>query len=118
MAKKNEPYIPEGIKMLIIITGENLSFKLIPLLNQYGVRYCNTVKGKGTANQEVLDFLGIGETEKDLIFCLADEKVIPDVLTFLKENGEFVGGRKGIAFTISLDSVASLKAIKEIVGSN
>lgn len=117
MARKQEQYIPYGIKLLIIITGRNKSRKLIPLLNQHGVRYCNTVRGKGTANKEVLDFLGIGETEKDLIFCLADEAVIDDVLTFLKENVEFVGNRQGVAFTISLESIASMKAIKEIVGN-
>lgn len=117
MARKQEQYIPYGIKLLIIITGRNKSRKLIPLLNQHGVRYCNTVRGKGTANKEVLDFLGIGETEKDLIFCLADEAVVDDVLTFLKENVEFVGNRQGVAFTISLESIASMKAIKEIVGN-
>lgn len=116
MAKKQDNSIPSGIKMIVIITGENRSRKLIPLLNTFGVRYCNTVRGKGTANKEVLDFLGIGETEKDLIFCLADTAVVPDVLEFLKESGEFVGGRHGVAFTISLDSIASRKAINEIVG--
>ncbi len=112
-AKQNE--IVEGIKLLIIITSTQKSNKLINKLNELGVFYCNLVKGKGTANKEVLDFLGIGETEKDIMFCLLDQKLVENVMKFLKEEKEFVGGRKGIAFTIALDSIASRKAIKEIV---
>ena len=112
--KQIEGYIPEGIKMMVIITGGNKGIKLIHMLKNYGVYYCNLVRGKGTANKEVLDFLGIGETEKDLIFALLDEARIQEVIEFLNRDKEFVGGRKGIAFTVSLDSIASMKAIKEI----
>ena len=112
--KQVEGYIPNGIKMIVIITEGNKGIKLIHMLQNYGVYYCNMVRGKGTANKEVLDFLGIGETEKDLIFALFDEARIQEVLDFLNNDKEFVGGRKGIAFTISLDSIASMKAIKEI----
>ena len=108
-------YIPQGIKLLVIITSSLRSNKLIDTLSNKGVHYCNRVRGKGTANKEVLDFLGIGETEKELIFCLVDEKKVLEVMKFLKEESEYVGGRKGIAFTMSLDSIASRKAIREIV---
>lgn len=115
MKTKHSQYIPSGIKLLVIITSSTKSNKLIDLLSQNGVYYCNCVRGRGTANKEVLDFLGIGETEKNLLFCLLDEKKVPEVLNFLKSNTEFVGGRKGIAFTMALDSIASMKAIREIV---
>ncbi len=114
MKNKHSDYIPEGIKLLIIVTSINSSHKLIQSLNKRGVYYCNYVRGKGTANKEVLDFLGIGETEKDLIFALVDEKIIPDVFKFLSSKQDYVGRSKGIAFTISLDSIASMKAIREI----
>ena len=109
-----EGYIPEGIKLLVIVTGNNKRNKLINLLNNNGVYYCNFVRGKGTANKEVLDFLGIGETEKDLVFALVDESRVLSLFKELESDTEFVGGRKGIAFTMSLDSIASMKAIKEI----
>lgn len=113
--KKTSDYIPEGIKLLVIITSSIHSQKLFEKLASYGVYYCNSVRGKGTANKEVLDFLGIGETEKELVFCLLDEKIVPQVMEFLKNDTEFVGKRKGVAFTMSLDSIASRKAIREIV---
>lgn len=112
--KQNE-YVPQGIKVLVIITQSMKSNKLISILNEYGVYYCNLIRGKGTANKEVLDFLGIGETEKDILFCLLDENKVGSVLDFLRNDKEFVGGRKGIAFTMALDSIASKKAIREIV---
>lgn len=114
MKNKVEGYIPEGMKLLVIITNGNKGIKLIDVLSNYGVYYCNLVRGKGTANKEVLDFLGIGETEKDLIFAVVDSARIPEVLNFLNNDKEFVGGRKGIAFTVTLDSIASIKAIREI----
>lgn len=109
-----EGYIPEGIKLLIIVTGSNKRNKLISLLNKNDVYYCNFVRGRGTANKEVLEFLGIGDTEKDLLFALVDQTNISKLFKSLENDGEFVGGRKGIAFTMSLDSIASMKAIKEI----
>lgn len=111
--KKNE-YIPKGIKLMVIITNGGKGSKLVSLLSKYGVYYCNSVRGRGTANKEVLDFLGIGDTEKDLIFALLDEARVEEVFEFFKKDTEFVGGRKGIAFTMSLDSITSMKAIKEI----
>lgn len=114
MAKKTA-YVPKGIKLLVIITSSKNTDKLIANLATLNVYVCNRVRGKGTANQEVLDFLGIGESDKELIFCLLDEALIKGVMTFLKEDVEYVGGRRGIAFTMSLDSIASKKAIQEIV---
>ncbi len=114
-AQKKVEYMPNGIKVLMIITNSMKSNKLISILNEHGVYYCNCIRGKGTANKEVLDFLGIGEIDKDILFCLLDESRVNEVMNFLKEDREFVGGRKGIAFTMSLDSIASRKAIHEIV---
>ena len=43
-----------------------------------------------------------------------DEDRIKEVFEFFKNDTEFVGGRKGVAFTASLDSITSMKAIAEI----
>ena len=111
---RKSDYIPNGIKLMVIITRGGKGMKLISLLKNYGVYYCNDGRGRGTANKEVLDFLGIGDTEKDLIFALLDEDRIKEVFEFFKNDTEFVGGRKGVAFTVSLDSITSMKAIAEI----
>jgi hypothetical protein len=61
--------------------------------------------GRGTANSQMLNLLGIAETDKAVILSFIREDKIKDAMDTLSEKFKTVKNGKGIAYTISLDSI-------------
>ena len=62
------------------------------------------VLGEGTANKEILDYLGM-TNEKTVIFSLVKAERLKDVLETLSDKFRTIKKGKGIAYTIPLTSV-------------
>ena len=69
------------------------------------VRFHFTCVGKGTANSEILDLLGIGSTEKAVITCLEQEVGVPVLMKEVRKKLKSYGPGAGIAFTIPLSAI-------------
>lgn len=71
--------------------------------------YCNLLThGSGTANKKILSYLGLGETEKDVIFSCMSYAASQ---TILKTLGGLFKAKKsgyGIAFCISMSGLAAV----------
>ena len=61
--------------------------------------------GRGTANSEMLNLLGIAESDKAVIMSYIREDKVKEALDTLNEKFHKVKNGKGIAYTISLDSI-------------
>lgn len=57
---------------------------------------------KGSASSELLDYLGIGESEKDFVCVLCEESKVDNVFAQLSDHKKF---GKGIAFTIPVNGI-------------
>ena len=66
--------------------------------------------GKGTANSQMLNLLGLAESEKSVIISYVREDMVKDALETLDEKFNKVKNGKGIAFTIPLDSIIGVLA--------
>ena len=67
-------------------------------------------EGIGTATSEIMDILGLGSSEKDVVLSLTPLGTARTLLTKLNEDlGSAVPGR-GIAFTVPLAAVSNLVA--------
>lgn len=74
---------------------------------------CNAV---GTASNDVLDYLGLGETEKNILFdIIPGDKVRPIIKGLVNEMYLDTPGN-GIAFTIPVSSVGSTAAMNYLTG--
>jgi len=69
------------------------------------VRFHFTTIGRGTANDDILDLLGIGATEKAVITCLEQEIGVPVLMKEARKKLKSYGPGAGIAFTISLSAI-------------
>jgi len=77
--------------------------------------------GHGTAPTRVLEYLGLSNSEKDIIFSVVPEELAPKVLEGLKHELELDRHGGGIAFSIPVSSVGSpmtLKLISQIEEAN
>src|SRR5690606_34629315 len=96
------------IKLLVTIVDRGQGNKVVKLNEKEHVHVQFVFLGHGTASSEILDYLGLGETEKDVVVGLVPEAKITDVLTTLRDKMQLNVPGKGIAFTMPLSGISGI----------
>ena len=105
-----------AIKLLIAVVDRNQGERAIELLHQGGALYQLACLGRGTANSEILDYLGLGESEKMILLATAGDDEIQRVLQSFREQMHFDKPGSGIAFTVPISSVGGMTTLKILEG--
>ena len=93
------------LKLLVTIVNRSKTTFFIDTLEQFEINMQMVIYGKGTANSEMLNLLGLAETEKSVILSVIREDKVNDALETLKEKFEKIKNGKGIACTIPMKSI-------------
>ena len=93
------------LKLLITVVDRSKTLFYVDLLEQCEVNVQMVIYGRGTANSQMLDLLGLAETEKSVIISYIREDKVKEALETLDEKFHKVKNGKGIAYTVSLDSI-------------
>lgn len=107
MAKMQKP---EQLAMIFTIIERGCGNKLIKLYTKNQVFTHMRCEGTGTATSEILDILGLGSSEKDIIMSLAPMSAARALLNRLEDDLHGAAPSRGIAFTVPLAAVNSLVA--------
>lgn len=105
------------LKLLVTIVNRSKATYYIDLLEQFEVNMQLVVYGKGTANSEMRDLLGIVETDKVVLISFVREDKVNDVLETLKEKFDKIKNGKGIAYTIPMNSIIGV-SIYQFLSNN
>ena len=98
------------IRLMVIMLDRGKGARAAELFASYGLPLHYGTPGRGTANSELLDYLGLGETEKDVVFSLVPGCTIPGLLQAAGEKLQLATPGKGILFTIPLSAVSGAAA--------
>lgn len=98
------------LKLLITIVDRSKTPLYVDLLEQFEVTIQTVLYGRGTASSQMLDLLGVVESDKSVIISYIREDKISDALETLNEKFIKVKNGKGIAFTVALDSIIGVFA--------
>lgn len=79
------------------------------LFKTLGVACQFTQRGRGTATKKVREILGVEDNHKELIFCLVPEELVETMNKELEAFFEVSPKNKGIAFTVPLQSIISVR---------
>ena len=101
---------PERMALLMSIVERGSGSKLIKLYNKHQVFTDLRCEGAGTATSEIMDILGLGGSEKDIIISIAARPAVLVLLEKLDDELRGAAPGKGIAFAVSLTAVSSLIA--------
>lgn len=104
------------LKLLTIIVDRDIVDKVAEDVAKLGANFCHVCYGKGTANNELLDLLGLGESEKGILFASVNEDDIGAIYSMLKLTHNFNNPGSGIAFTIPMSSVGGPATLKLLQG--
>ena len=111
-AKSKAPKAPRQnrTKLLVSIVNRSDEIKLKTIMDDVSVALSAAFAGVGTARSAVLDYFGIGETEKTIVLSLfpeSDEDLLIKEIS-AKMSLYLVG--RGISFTIPLSGVSDIVA--------
>ena len=108
-AKHGPPAVPQNeipvLKLLFFIVDWNKANAVTDIFIKEKVHLHFISKGKGTANSEILDLLGIGATEKAVIICLEQDILVPVLLKEVRKKLGLYNPGTGIAFTVPLSAI-------------
>ena len=104
--ERKEGYEP--IKLLTTIVGRGTGEQVTHLMRDIGIRYHIILLGRGTANSDLLSYLGLDEIEKDIVLSVVPVRQVEAALTLLREKLEFDQPGYGIAFTVPIGSVGGV----------
>ena len=109
-----------SLKMVLFIVDWNKSPINTKACEEEKVRFYFITRGRGTASSEILDFLGIGASDKAVILCVEQEILVPILLKEARKKLGFHSPGAGIAFTIPLSGINTplLKVFKESINKN
>lgn len=96
------------LELLITVVDRSKTLFYVDILEQFEVNVQMVLYGKGTASSQMLDLLGIAESEKSVIISYIREDKVKDALDTLYEKFHKVKNGKGIAFTVALDSIVGV----------
>ncbi len=101
---------PERVKALVAITGRGHGKTLVQLMSKKGVGYNLRCRGLGTASSEMMDILGLGSIDKDIVISLGKQSAVEEVVREFSDSLSPVRTGHGIMMLISPDAVGSLIA--------
>lgn len=95
------------IKLLVTIVDRGRGRRAADLYRAENLHFDYICLGHGTANSEILDLLGLGETDKDVVIALAPHLTLPRLLRKARERLMLDVPGMGILFTVPLSGVSS-----------
>lgn len=98
---------------LITVIDRGKGEKMARLYETAGISTQLMCPGFGTAKSEMMEYLGLGEVEKDLLFSVAPRCTLRSGLEKLRTELPFSGPGGGIACTVTFSSV-SMAALRQI----
>ena len=104
-SKKKQVSSVRKLKILITIVDKSKTPLYLHLIEQYEVNVQMVLYGRGTASSQMLNLLGLAESDKSVIISFIRNDKVKEVMEMLNEKFTTIKNGKGIAYTIPLDSV-------------
>ena len=114
MVQNTNENVPLVLMITIINRGKDEG--IIKMFIDHGVTFNLLSLGKGTANSVVLDYLGLGETEKEILFSTMPLEISKILLKKIDKETNMKKPGCGVAFTLPIGSVGGYKAVKQLSG--
>ncbi len=97
-------------KLLVSIVNSRDEIRLKEIVDDCSVTLSVALAGTGTARSQVLDYFGIGETEKTIVFSLFPESDEDALIKEIRSKMSLYLVGRGISFTVPLTGVSEIIA--------
>ena len=105
------------LKLLVTIVNRNEADFYMDVLQSLEINFQFTAMANGTAKTEMLQYLGLSDTDKCVIFSIVREDCARNALDALEKRFHSIRGGSGVAWTTPLSSVVGV-AIYQFLSNN
>lgn len=92
------------LKLLFTVVDRNKAEFYLDVLSQFEINCQMAASGKGTAQSEMVDLLGLN-IQKAVLLSVVREDMVQTVMNCLEDKFTTIKGGKGIAFAVPMSSV-------------
>lgn len=117
ITRNQKPLAPQKLKLLFTIVNRQKAEFYMDLLQSFEVNMQLAMSAHGTANSEMLNYLGLVDSEKVVIISTIREDKIKDAMKTLEEKFATIKNGKGIAYTVPMTSTIGV-AIYQFLCNN
>ena len=96
---------PNRLVLLVTVVNKGKGTFFADLLKNYEVNLQMSFVGSGTARSDLIEFLGLKDTRRSIIFSVMRADLADTVMAELEERFTTVNSGTGIAFTLPMSSV-------------
>lgn len=96
------PIAPRKLKLLVTVVNREKAEFYTDLIQSFEVNFQTSMNARGTASKETLRLLGIGESDKTVIFSVIREDMCDKALSELEHKFKTIRNGKGIAYTVPM----------------
>ena len=100
--------VKKKLKFTFLIVKRDVSAKVINYLHDAGFKDCFSFYGKGSASVAILDYLGIGETENNVIIYPSNEEDASLLMECIRKSEHL---KDIIAFRVPVKGISSMNAL-------
>ena len=100
------------LDMVIAVVSRGDGEEVVEVLRENGIFQNLICQGRGTAPSSILEMLGLGATEKDVVISVSAHEDSRKTLKIISRKIEFEKPGRGIAFTVPLESIGGIMAFK------
>lgn len=104
-AERTNTVTSNPLKLLVTVINRSKTEFYADLIQSFDVNLQAIVLAEGTADANMLKYLGLTDTSKSVILSVVQTEKLADALDALDNKFKTVRDGKGIAFTIPLTSV-------------
>lgn len=108
---------PDKLKLLFTIVNREKAELYEDFLQDFRVNVHLTLAAQGTATGDILQVLGLSQSDKAVIISVIRADMATAALSFLEEKFKTVKNGKGIAYTVPLSSTIGV-AIYQFLSDN
>ena len=96
------PIAPRKLKLLITVVNREKAEFYMDFIQSFEVNFQTAMAAHGTASQETLRLLGLGESNKTVICSIIREDMCDKALAGLEHKFKTIKNGKGIAYTVPM----------------
>lgn len=102
----------EKLDIVFTIVSRGKGETVVETIREECVHSSAICHGHGTAPSAILELLGLGATEKDIVLSVVKNEKSENIIKKISEKMDFAKPGHGICFTVPIQSVAGIMAFK------
>lgn len=98
-------------ELVCIIVNDGMAERILKYARTHGMKGGTIMLGKGTVNNKILDFFGLADIRKEIIYLLGEQDTAIRVAEEISEKFQFKKPNHGIAFTTPVCDIVGSRNI-------